>query len=358
MVDLDSASIYSKFDSSGMLRHLHVFPEQCMRAWQKVMAFDLPVDYSRVSRVVILGMGGSAIGGDIVQRLAFMESKVPVWVHRDYGLPAFVDESTLVVASSYSGNTEETLSAFNQSLRIPARKVVITSGGELSRLAEAEGIPAYLIDYRAPPRAAFPHSFVPLLGIFQKLGLIEDKAADLREAVQILTGMTGEITETQPHGSNPAKQMAARLKGRVAVIYGAEMMSEVARRWTAQINENSKNWAFCETLPELNHNVVIGYSFPAEAKERMLVIMLSSRSLGSRNALRYRATAELLTEAGISYEIVESRGESILAQIMGLVLLGDYCSFYLAMLNEVDPTTIDAIDFVKQYLARHESSAS
>jgi len=358
MVDLDDASIYSRFDKSGMLRHLHGFPEQCMRAWQKVMAFDLPGDYSGISSVVIPGMGGSAIGGDILQRLALLESRVPVWVHRDYGLPAFVDESTLVIASSYSGNTEETLSAFRQSLKTPARKLVITSGGELSRLAEAEGIPAYSIDYKAPPRAAFSHSFVPLLGIFQKLGLIEDRSADLQKAVQILTGMTADIAETTPHRSNPAKQLASRLQGRVAVIYGAEILSEVARRWKAQFNENGKNWAFCETFPELNHNAVIGYSHPAEAKEKVFVIMLSSRSLGSRNALRYRATAELLTNAGIANETVEGRGESVLAQIMGLVLLGDYCSLYLAMLNEVDPTTIDAIDFIKQYLARHESSAS
>ncbi|MFU8796375.1 MAG: bifunctional phosphoglucose/phosphomannose isomerase [Dehalococcoidia bacterium] len=356
MVDLDNASIYSEFDKSGMLRHLQGFPEQCMRAWQKVMALKLPGDYSRIFGVVILGMGGSAIGGDIVQRLASLESSVPVWVHRDYGLPAFVDESTLVIASSYSGNTEETLSAFRQSLKTPARKLVITSGGELNRLAEAEGIPTYFIEYKAPPRAAFPHSFVPLLGIFQKLGLIEDKAADVREAVQILTDMTGDIVETQPRSSNPAKQLAARLQGRVAIIYGAEVMSEVARRWKAQFNENGKNWAFCETIPELNHNAVIGYSLPADMKQKAFVIMLGSRSMGSRNALRYRATAELLTRAGIAHETVESRGESVLAQIMGLVLLGDYCSFYLAMLNEVDPTTIDAIDFVKQYLARHDVS--
>ena len=180
MIDLDNASVCRQFDKSGMLDHLHGFPEQCRKAWEKVLKFELPREYAKISNVVILGMGGSAIGGDIVHRLALSESKVPVWVHRDYGLPAFVDENTLVIASSYSGNTEETLSAFTKSLGTRAKNLVITSGGKLKDLAEKEGIPTFIIDYQAPPRAAFPHSFVPLVGIFQKLGLLGDKSADLQ----------------------------------------------------------------------------------------------------------------------------------------------------------------------------------
>jgi len=352
MVDLDDASGYRQFDKSGMLDHLHAFPEQCQMAWEKVQKFELPREYARISNVVILGMGGSAIGGDIVRRLALAESKVPVWVHRDYGLPAFVDESTLIIASSYSGNTEETLSAFTKSLGTRAKKLVITSGGKLKHLAEREGIPVFVIDYQAPPRAAFPHSFVPLVGIFQKLGLLGDKAADLKEAVDILNKLSRDLIETRPLGSNPAKQLATRLQGHVAVIYGAEILSEVAQRWKGEFNENSKAWAFFESFPELNHNAVVGYEFPPEAKERLLVFMLRSSSLNSRNLLRYDVTAKLLAKAGIAYEFVEARGKSALAQVLSLVHLGDYASFYLSMLNEVDPTSTDAINLVKQYLAQ------
>lgn len=352
MVDLDNASIYRQFDRSGMLNHLHGFPEQCQRAWEKVLKLELPREYTKIANVVILGMGGSAIGGDIARRLALAESKLPVWVHRDYGLPAFVDENTLVIASSYSGNTEETLSALTESLRTPAKKLVITSGGKLKHLAENEGIPAFVVDYQAPPRAAFPHSFVPLVGIFQKLGLLGDKSADLQEAVDILNKLSRDFIETRPLASNPAKQLAAKLWGHVAVIYGAEMLSEVARRWKTQFNENSKVWAFFENFPELNHNAVVGYEFPPEAKERLFVILLHSASLHPRSLLHYEATVELLAKAGIAYEFAEARGESALAQVMSLVLLGDYSSFYLAMLNEVDPTSIDSINFIKQYLAQ------
>jgi len=352
MVDLDNASVYRQFDKSGMLDHLHGFPEQCQRAWEKVLKFELPHEYTKISNVVILGMGGSAIGGDIVRRLALAESKVPVFVHRDYGLPAFVDENTLVIASSYSGNTEETLSAFTKSLGTRPKKLVITSGGKLKQLAEQKGIPAFEIDYKAPPRAAFPHSFVPLVGIFQKLGLLGDKSADLREAVGILKKLSRDLTETRPLASNPAKQVAAKLRGHVAVIYGAEIFSEVAQRWKGEFNENSKTWAFFESFPELNHNAIVGYEFPPEAKERLVVFMLRSSSLHPRNLLRYDITAKLLAKAGIAYESVEARGISALAQVLSLVHLGDYASFYLSMLNEVDPTSTDAIDSVKQYLAR------
>jgi glucose/mannose-6-phosphate isomerase len=352
MVDLDNASVYRRFDKSGMLDHLHGFPEQCQKAWEKVLKFELPGGYAKISNVVIAGMGGSAIGGDIVRRLALAESKVPVWVHRDYGLPAFVDANTLVIASSYSGNTEETLSAFTESLKTSAKKLVITSDGKLKHLAENKGIPAFVVDYQAPPRAAFPHSLIPLVGIFQKLGLLGDKTADLQEAVDIMQKLSRDLIETKPLASNPAKQLAAKLWGRVAVIYGAEILSEVARRWKGEFNENSKTWAFFESLPELNHNAVVGYEFPPEVKERIFVIMLRSSSLRPRSLLRYEVTAELLAKAGIAYEFAETRGKSHLAQMISLILLCDYASFYLSILNEVDPTSTDAINFVKHYLAQ------
>jgi glucose/mannose-6-phosphate isomerase len=352
MVDLDDLLIYRRLDAAGMLDHMHQFPDQCRLAWEKVLRFALPPEYSPVDKVVILGMGGSAIGGDIARRLALTESRVPVWVHRDYGLPPFVDRNTLLIASSYSGNTEETLSAFTASLKTPAKKLAITAGGRLKKLAEKEGIPVFVIDYRAPPRAAFPHSFVPLVGIFQKLGLLDDKSADLKQALKILNKLAGDFVETRPLASNPAKQLAARLWGHLAVIYGGEILSEVGRRWKTQLNENSKAWAFFELFPELNHNAVAGYDFPPEVKDRVFVVLLHSALFSPRSRFHYEATAKLLVKSGISHEVVGAVGETALAQVMSLVLFGDYVSLYLAMLNEIDPTPLAAVDFVKGYLAR------
>ena len=358
MVDLDNIPAYGQLDTSGMLDRLREFPEQCQRAWEKVLKFALPREYTGIDKVIILGMGGSAIGGGMIGHLALAETKVPVWIHRDYGLPPFVDEGTLVIASSYSGNTEETLSAFTESLKSPAKKLVLTTGGQLKYLADKEGIPVFLIDYQAPPRAALPHSFIPLVGIFQKLGLIRDKSVDLREALRILNKLSEDFAETTPLASNPAKQLATKLWGRIVIIYGAGILSEVAQRWKAQLNENSKTWAFFELFPELNHNAVVGYEFPLQAKEEIFVLLLRSSSLHPRNLIRYEATAKLLAKAGVTYEFLEAAGKTTLAQVMSLVLFGDYLSFYLAVLNKVDPTPVESIDFVKNYLAQFPTANS
>jgi len=333
-----------------MLKHLHDFPEQCQRAWQNALKFDLPQDYAKVDKAIILGMGGSAIGGELVHSLALFESKLPVWVHRGYDLPPFLDENTLLIASSYSGNTEETLSSFTESLKIPCRKLVLTRGGKLKELAEKEAVPIFLIDYEAPPRATLPYSFIFLLGIFHKLGLLENKSADLGEAIQVLDRLSAEIIESMPLISNPAKQLATKLSGKLAVIYGAGILSEVAQRWKTQLNENSKAWAFYEVFPELNHNAIVGYQFPSEIRERTLVMLLHSSLLHPRISIRYRLTIEILTEAGASYELVEARGENPLSQMMSLVLFGDYVSFYLAILNGVNPTPVASIDYLKSRL--------
>ena len=165
--NLDDLQIYPQSDPDNMLARIKELPLQCRQAWQAAMEFSLPPDYSDVDKVVILGMGGSAIGGDLVKSLTEAESSVPVIVHRDYGLPAFVDDRTLVIASSYSGNTEETLSAFEPALKTGAKKLVMTTGGRLQAIAEENNIPVFKIDYKAQPRAALGFSFLPTLGCLQ-----------------------------------------------------------------------------------------------------------------------------------------------------------------------------------------------
>ncbi len=337
-----------------MLRHLHQFPEQCQRAWLAATEFAYPREYIKVEKVVIAGMGGSAIGGDFVRRLTMLESTLPVWVHRDYGLPPYVDRNTLLVFCSYSGNTEETLSCFAESLRTPARKMVLTAGGKLKALAERERIPVLTIDYDAPPRAAFPHSFVSLLGMFHSLRFLQDKSTDMKESLAVMKRIEDSVREKVPIDANQAKQLAADLFGRLAVIYGAGLLSEVALRWKGQINENSKAWAFHEVFPELNHNAVVGYPLPAQVRQEAMVVLLHSPSLHPRTSLRYRITAEILERTGIKHKTVESSGTSALAQMLAMVLLGDYASFYLAMLNRTDPTPVPVIDTLKSRLAQFD----
>ncbi len=325
-------------------------PKLCEQAWQMAMNFDLPQDYHGVSKVVILGMGGSAIGGDLVSNLVASEAKLPILVHRDYNLPAFIDSKTLVIASSYSGMTEETLSLFEQALETNSKKLVITTGGKLKAMAEERNIPVFSFDYKAQPRAALPFILLPILGFLQRLGFISDKSADVTETVEVLQKLSQRINEGVSLSQNPAKQLANRLYGHLPIIYGADMLSEVAHRWKTQLNENSKTWACYEVFPELNHNAVVGYQFPPELASKIVVVLLRSAYLPKRIQLRYQLTCQLLEQAKVSYQIVGSDGTSPLSQMMSLVLFGDYTSYYLAILYKIDPSPVEAIDYLKEQL--------
>ena len=351
-INLDDPKTYQQCDPEGMLARIHETPWQCQQAWQTAMGFSLPADYSDIDKVVILGMGGSAIGGDLVRSLVASEAKLPVFIHRDYDLPAFVDDRTLVIVSSYSGNTEETLSGFEQSLKTGAKKLAITTGGKVKAIAEERNIPVLNITYKAQPRAAIGFSFLPTLCFLQKLGFLSDKSADVAETVQVLEELSQKINEEASLSSNPAKQLAQRLYGQLPIVYGAGILTEVAHRWKTQINENSKAWAFYEVFPELNHNATVGYEFPAELASKLKVIMLRSPSLHKRTQLRYRVTCELLDRAKIAHEFVDSEGSSLLSQMMSLVLFGDYTSYYLAILYRVDPSPVKVIDYLKEQLAK------
>ncbi len=354
VINLDDPSVYKQYDSEGMANHLRKMPQLCQQAWQLAMKFNLPKDYAEVNKIVILGMGGSAIGGSLVSSLTAAEAKLPVIVYRDYILPVYVDSKTLVIASSYSGNTEETLSGFEQALETKAKKLAITTGGKLKTMAEEKGIPIFAINYKAPPRAALAFSFIPLLCFLQKLGFVRDKSTDLKETIVVLEQLVQKINESVPTPQNAAKQMAGWLCGKIPVIYGAGITAEVAYRWKTQFNENSKACAFHQVFPELNHNAVVGYQFPEELKNKIQVVMLNSTYLNKRTQLRYRITAKLLEQARIGYQMVAANGASALSQMMGLVLLGDYVSYYLAILYQIDPTPVKVIDFLKAELAKEE----
>ena len=350
--NLDDLASYKTVDPSDMLRHIHDIPALCGKAWDQVMALEMPQDYKSINKVVILGMGGSAIGGDLIASLVLRECRVPISVHREYVPPAFVDDDTLVIASSYSGMTEETLSAFTPLISTGCKKVVMTYGGQFGQLARENSIPAFIIDYQSPPRAALPLSFLALLGILYKLELVGDKSADVAETCQILNEVNAKINEKVPQAQNPAKRLAQKLFGNMAVIYGAEYLSEVAARWRIQVNENAKAWAFDAAFPELNHNAASGYEFPPVISKNTQVIMLRSKDLHPRVQLRFDITGRILDKAGVKHEVVEATGKSKLAQMMSLILLGDYVSYYLALLYGVDPYPINAVAYLKSELSK------
>jgi len=351
-MNLDDPVLFSELDPGGMLRRIGELPQQCRAAWELTQGLDLPVSYSAIKHVVLLGMGGSAIGGALLQGLVNGECRLPITVVRGYSLPAFVQgPDYLVIGCSYSGNTEETLSSFGQGLARGVLPVAITTGGKLAALAQERDAPVVHFEYQAQPRAALGYSFILLLGLLHQLDLLRDYAADVEEAIQVMEAWQAEIGPQAPSAHNAAKLLAERLSGQLPVIYGAGFLAAVANRWKTQINENSKHWAFFEILPELNHNAVVGFSIPQAVRDQTHVIMLRSNLDHPRVQMRWDVTRELLVCEEVAAEEFLGRGESRLAHMLSLIHFGDYVSFYLAMLNDADPTPVESIAFLKRRLA-------
>jgi len=349
---LDDLDSQRRLDPNGMLDTIRELPQQCRQAWKAGQEFELPRDYTQIDRIVILGMGGSAIAGDMFRSLLQRESAVPVFNVRQYDLPPFVGDRALVIASSFSGNTEETLSAFEQALATKAKKLAITCGGKLLATARANGVPVFTYQFRGEPRAALGWSLMPLLAVAQRLGLMQGVARDVEEALAVMEEIQEQIGEGVSAATNPAKQVTRRLHSKLPVIYGAGFLTEVAHRWKTQLNESAKVWSFYEELPEADHNAIIGYELPAEIVRTTAVVFLDSDLIHPRVKLRYEFTQRMLEKAGLDVMTVRSRGHSALAQTLSAVLFGDYVSYYLAMLNGIDPTPTTVIDNLKAWLAQ------
>ena len=350
MPDLDSPASFAVYDPKGMLAHITALPEQCERAWSESAGINLPEKFRRATGILILGLGGSAIGGDLLRCLVSSECLVPVVLHRDYGLPSWVDKGTLVIACSYSGNTEETLSSFEAAAQTGASLLALTTGGKLLRRANELGVVSYCYHYESQPRAALGYSLLTLLRVMERLGFVSDKSPDVAEAVAVMGSWLAEIGPCVPVASNAAKELAKRLYRKLPVIYGAEHLAEVARRWKGQFNENSKSWAVFDVAPELAHNTVAGYQSPARLAALAHTVVLTGPSLHPRVLARLQFARELLCSRGFSSQVVESRGKSRLAQALSLVLFGDLVSYYLGMLYGVDPWEIANIDAMKHRL--------
>lgn len=350
MITLDRHQVYELVDPSCLRNRIADLPDQCWHAWEKALTFSLPATYAHVRSVVIMGMGGSAIGGDLISGLMPFEKGPPVIVLQGYDIPSWVGPDTLAIASSYSGNTEETVAMCQEAIRRGAQVIAITSGGKLAKLSNDYNFPLFNIEYCGEPRSALGYSFVAPLAILSKLGLLQDKKTDLAEAVDVMRDLALALAPEVLQARNMAKITAVSLHNKVPVIYGAEFLVKAARRWKTQFNENSKTWAFYEAISELNHNSIEGYSIPGNAGDQLYVILLHSRFLDSRISVRYDITEAMLGENGITYKRFEAVGDTPLAHLLTTIMLGDYVSYYLSILHETDPAITRSIDFLKQKL--------
>lgn len=327
-------------------------PEQCEHALNIAKNAQLP-EFKKPSNIVILGMGGSAIGGDLLRMLMERELNIPITVNRDYLIPAYVGSSSLVVASSYSGNTEETLSGYDQAKAKGAQILVIASGGSLVEKAKADGYPIITIPGGMSPRAMIGYSFVPLFVVLQRMGLLADKTADFDEMVATLKTLRDQLNPDVPVSANMAKQLATKLFGKTPVIHGSQgWKAVVACRWKGQINENSKAIAYWNTYPELNHNEIVGWESPAELLKLTEIINLRDKQDLPRIHKRLDVTKQVSEKVMSGVTDVWAMGNSDLAKMFSLIYIGDFVSLYLAIAYGNDPTPVKSIDFLKGELAK------
>ncbi|TMF79452.1 MAG: bifunctional phosphoglucose/phosphomannose isomerase [Chloroflexi bacterium] len=337
-------------DPGDMLGRIKDLPKQVRDAWAIASKASIAPAYSDVRNITVAGMGGSAIGGDLAAALLADELKVPMTVHRDYGLPAYVGRDSLVIASSYSGNTEETLSSFEEARKRGAKVLVLTTGGKIAELGRASNYPVVTFSYKAQPRAALGYSLGLVLGVLNKLGFVRDLSDDIEAALSDLAKLEERVHEGAR--TNDAKKMALDLYGRIPFAYGAGVMGVMARRVKGQWNENAKNWAAFDVMSELNHNAVVGFENPPIAKEALTVLFLRSDRDNPRHKLRFEITRELLDRARLPHKTLQFAGRNMLSEILQMVYFTDYVSFYVALLNGADPSPVKVIDFLKERLAK------
>ncbi|MBI2935242.1 MAG: bifunctional phosphoglucose/phosphomannose isomerase [Chloroflexi bacterium] len=348
---LDNPETYTRLDPSRMRDRLRSLGKQCGEAAHRVSLLGLPQERRQARAVVVAGMGSSAISGELLADLAtFMGVSIPIVAWRDYGLPPWVDTETLVITSSFSGETEETLSAFDTARERKLPVVAVASGGALTERARSCGVPVLRLPPGGEPRNALGYSFVTLLGALCSLGLMPDLTKEIEKTARLLEELAAQYSEVVPESGNPAKAMARALWGRVPVVYGAHLLAGVARRWKTDLNENAKTWAVAETLPEVDHNSIVGYGLPGRAREDTCVVFLSSPLLPQRLQERYQVTGELLRRAKVDHLSVDAQGNGPLSHQLSLVYLGGWTSYYLAMLYGVDPSVTEPIRFLKERL--------
>ena len=348
-MNLDDLDYFKQLDTLDMLGEIDNLPDQLAGAYELGMQHELP-EMKDVRQVVIAGMGGSAIGADLLASYCASLAPLPVFVHRDYGLPLFArGAETLVICSSHSGNTEETLDAFEAARQAGCRVMVVSTGGELARLAREQGLPVWTFEHKGQPRAAVGFSFGLLLALFERLGFIPGQKEAMQDAVHFMKRSQDSLKAGIPAVKNPAKRYAGQLMGRWVTIMGSGLLTTVARRWKGQINEVAKAGANFEFIPEADHNTLAGTMNPEETlNAHTMTIFLCAPSDHPRNRLRLDLTRKAFMLEGMNTDAVQARGHTPLAHMWTTILFGDYMAYYLAMAYGVDPTPIKALVDFKQ----------
>lgn len=344
---LDKVEAIEKIDRGNMRMMISSFPMLVRRAMELSENIVLPDDYRGVKEIVVCGMGGSAIGGDLFKDLSNRTIPIGVSVVRDYDLPKHVDEKSLVVAVSYSGNTEETLECFMQAYEKRSRILAIASNGLIEEACFKLKIPFLKVPPGYQPRAALPLLFIPLLKIAEATGFPLVDKNTLTRACGMLEEYSEKLKPESPFKRNPAKQMALRIHGKLPIIYSLGHLKSVALRYKDQINENAKMRAMCDQLPEMNHNEIEAWG-KTDLKKLLHVILIDSRFKNLYIAESVKTLVSKVKNEDVGLSVIQPLGETMVEEMLSAIILGDWVSYYLAILRGVDPAPVSLISELKR----------
>lgn len=352
---LDSRDKLKQLDKSNVLGSIEALPDQIQDAWEQTQKLSFPSDYPEVKNTIVSGMGGSALGAHIAKHLYKDELTLPMEIYSHYHLPGYVNQDSLVILSSYSGNTEEVIAASEQARKVGAKVIVIASGGKLVDLAKAHKWPIYLIDPQfnpsGEPRMAVGYAVFGLLSIFAKIGLINLATQDVLNLVDNLKELTTKLNPDRVEG-NMAKLLAFHAYDKTLVLSGAEHLIGAIHVTNNQLNENAKVLTSEWHLPEFNHHFLEALSNPKKLKEDILFLLFNSHLYMPEVTKRVILTAEVIKRSGYEAEIIEVTAPSKLEQIFEVITLGAFFNFYLAMLYGIDPAPIPNVDWFKSQMTK------
>jgi glucose/mannose-6-phosphate isomerase len=353
---LDNSKKIKKLDKQGMWQSIESLGLQCQQAWDETKKVAIPKNYRAANVILINGMGGSGLGGHIIESLYGAILPIPLKVMNGYTLPGFVDSRTLYILSSYSGTTEEILATFAAARRRRAKLLVICAGGALARLARQYRIPAYIFTPRFnpcnQPRMGLGYSVMGILGLLVRSGLLTITDQQVRRAIADIIKLHQQFGLREKTARNKAKRAAMALSGKVPVIVAAEHLSGNAHVFANQLNENSKNFSAYFLISELNHHLMEGLLFPASNRRGLAFMFLESDRYLPKIKKRFSITKKVLQKSHIAYSGYQAMTSGSLTQVMETLLFGSYVNFYLAMLNGIDPSSIPFVDFFKRQLAK------
>jgi glucose/mannose-6-phosphate isomerase len=348
-VDLDDREAVRAGDPADMLGTVAALGSQCRQGYANGAVAQALPDLADVRGVVVCGMGGSAVAGDVLRSVFRDRLGVPVEVNRSPELPEHAGIHTLVLASSYSGNTSETLAAFTEAVRRGCRAIAVTSGGTLRDEAQEHGVPVVGVPDGFQPRAALGWLAFTAMGALEAAGLLPPMATDVAETVEVIEERSASCGPGVRSADNPAKQLALGIGDRVPVVWGSEGIGAVAAaRWKTQMNENGKIPAWWASMSELDHNEVVGWTEPYGRSHA--VIALRHEGEDAETAARFPLSLEIAGDAGATTHEVRATGRTSLARLLSLIVVGDHVSTYVAIRRGIDPTPVEVIQRLKAAL--------